>query len=110
MIHSDDKDREVFLDIACFFNGYDKYFTVHVLEDSECFPEIGIGVLARRALVRIDDFNKLKMHDMLRDMGREIVRQESLKEPGERSRLWHNEDALHVLRNLTVRANIYTAF
>ncbi|KAH7854458.1 hypothetical protein Vadar_014018 [Vaccinium darrowii] len=32
-------------------------------------------------------------------MGREIVRQESHKDPGKRSSLWHVEDALEVLRD-----------
>ncbi|KAM2059469.1 hypothetical protein EV2_045970 [Malus domestica] len=39
------------------------------------------------------------MHDLIRDMGREIVRAESLVELGKRSRLWHSEDAKSVLMN-----------
>ncbi|KAM1357756.1 hypothetical protein EV1_044479 [Malus domestica] len=39
------------------------------------------------------------MHDLIRDMGREIVRAESLVELGKRSRLWHSEDAKNVLMN-----------
>ncbi|CAL5401813.1 unnamed protein product [Camellia sinensis] len=35
------------------------------------------------------------------DMGREIVRQESPKELGKRSRLWHNNDSFNVLRDKT---------
>ncbi|KAG5564705.1 hypothetical protein RHGRI_000784 [Rhododendron griersonianum] len=35
------------------------------------------------------------------DMGREIVRQESLEDPGKRSRLWYPNDVLEVLRNGT---------
>ncbi|GMP63289.1 hypothetical protein CsSME_00025029 [Camellia sinensis var. sinensis] len=34
-------------------------------------------------------------------MGKEIVRQESLKEPGERSRLWNHKDSFNVLRENT---------
>jgi hypothetical protein len=37
------------------------------------------------------------MHDLIRDMGREIVRQESTLEPGRRSRLWFSDDIVHVL-------------
>jgi hypothetical protein len=43
------------------------------------------------------------MHDLLQEMGREIVRQESPKEPGKRSRLWFHEDVRHVLEENTVR-------
>ncbi|PNY11224.1 disease resistance protein (TIR-NBS-LRR class) [Trifolium pratense] len=48
--------------------------------------EIGINVLVERSLVTVDDKNKLGMHDLLRDMGREIIREKSPKEPEERSR------------------------
>ncbi|CAN6566560.1 unnamed protein product [Malus baccata var. baccata] len=41
--------------------------------------------------------DKLSMHDVIRDMGREIVRRES-DEPGNRSRLWHPKDSFEVLR------------
>ncbi|CAI8594231.1 unnamed protein product [Vicia faba] len=61
------------------------------------FEEIGISVLVERSLVTVDDKNKLGMHDLLRDMGREIIREKSPKEPEERSRLWFHEDVLDVL-------------
>ncbi|KAL7224541.1 hypothetical protein ACSBR1_025913 [Camellia fascicularis] len=43
----------------------------------------------------------LFMHDLIQEMGRNIVRQESPKEPGQRSRLWLYEDIKHVLINDT---------
>jgi hypothetical protein len=42
------------------------------------------------------------MHDLLQEMGKEIVRRESPTEPGRRSRLWFYNDILHVLKNNTV--------
>ena len=44
----------------------------------------------------------LWMHDLLQEMGQEIVRHESPKEPGRRSRLWRYEDVLHILKNSTI--------
>ncbi|XP_042964361.1 disease resistance protein RPP2B-like [Carya illinoinensis] len=41
------------------------------------------------------------MHDLLQEMGKEIVRQESSKEVGKRSRLWFHEDVRHVLEENT---------
>ena len=47
--------------------------------------------------------NKLWMHDLLQEMGREIVRLESRGELGKRSRLWLRKDLFHVLKKDTVR-------
>ncbi|KAK9942153.1 hypothetical protein M0R45_007835 [Rubus argutus] len=41
------------------------------------------------------------MHDMLEEMGKEIVHLESPTEPGKRSRLWYHEDVYHVLTENT---------
>ena len=65
----------------------DKNYTIEILKDSNLFPEIEVAVLFNRCLVIIDNSNKLRMHNLLRDMGREIVRRVSRKEPGKRSRL-----------------------
>ncbi|XP_048444286.1 disease resistance-like protein DSC1 isoform X2 [Pyrus x bretschneideri] len=52
---------------------------------------------ANGCLVTLDEHGKVKMHDMIRAMGREIVRQES-EEPEKRSRLWRHKDSFQVLR------------
>ena len=38
-----------------------------------------------------------RSHDLLQQMGMDIVRQEAPQKPGERSRLWCYEEALSVL-------------
>ena len=50
-------------------------------------------------LITIDEHGNLWMHDLLKDMCQEIVRHESPKEPGGRSRLWIYKDVIHVLKN-----------
>jgi len=55
-----------------------------------------------KSLITIDEFNRLIMHHLLQEMGRQIVQLES-KEPGQRSRLWFHEDVRHVLEENTVR-------
>ncbi|MED6119776.1 hypothetical protein PIB30_014826 [Stylosanthes scabra] len=94
---SDDTEKEIFLDIAFFFIGMDRNDVINILDEFDA--GIGISVLVDRSLVTVDNNNKLGMHDLLRDMGREIVREKSPKEPEERSRLWLQKDILHVLSN-----------
>ncbi|XP_063940915.1 disease resistance protein TAO1-like isoform X1 [Daucus carota subsp. sativus] len=41
------------------------------------------------------------MHPLVQSMGREITCQQSLKEPGQRSRLWYYKDSLEILSDQT---------
>jgi hypothetical protein len=106
---NDDTQKEIFLDIACFFIGMDRNDVIQILNSCGFFAEIGINVLVERSLVTVDNKNKLGMHDLLRDMGREIIREKSPKEPEERSRLWFYEDVFGVLFAQTVSIS-YTYF
>jgi hypothetical protein len=104
---NDNTEKEIFLDIACFFIGMDLNDVIHILNACGFFAENGISVLVERSLVTINDKNKLGMHDLLRDMGREIICDNPRKEPEERSRLWFHEDVDGVLEGQTVRT-LYT--
>jgi len=106
---NDDTEKEIFLDIACFFIGMDRNDVTQILNGCGLFADIGISVLVERSLVTVDYKNTLGMHDLLRDMGREIIREKSPKDPEERSRLWSQEDVLNVLFEKTVSTS-YTYF
>nr|XP_028962415.1 disease resistance protein RPP4-like isoform X2 [Malus domestica] len=93
----DDHDRKLFLHIACFLIGRNKSYIVRILDGCDFYTIIGIQTLIDRCLVTLDEHGKVKMHDMIRAMGREIVRQES-EELEERSRLWRHKDSFQVLR------------
>ncbi|XP_048444282.1 disease resistance protein RUN1-like isoform X1 [Pyrus x bretschneideri] len=93
----DDHDRKLFLHIACFLIGRNKSYIVRILDGCDFYTTIGIENLIDRCLVTLDKHGKVKMHDMIRAMGREIVRQES-EEPEKRSRLWRHKDSFQVLR------------
>ncbi|PON51860.1 TIR-NBS-LRR-like protein [Parasponia andersonii] len=86
-------ERQIFLDIACFFKGEDEYRVRKILQSSHYAASI--KVLIEKALVTIVG-DKLWMHDLLQELGWKIVREES-SEPGKRSRLWLYEDAHRVL-------------
>ncbi|RYR23981.1 hypothetical protein Ahy_B02g057473 [Arachis hypogaea] len=90
-------EREIFLDIACFFKGMDKDEVVEVLENCGHFSQIGIEILIEKSLVTLGRRNQLEMHDLLQEMGKNIVFQESPNDPGKRSRLWSQDDISRVL-------------
>ncbi|XVE80843.1 hypothetical protein DITRI_Ditri15bG0013200 [Diplodiscus trichospermus] len=92
----DDHDKNLFLDIACFFIGKDKDYTITILDGCDFYTIIGIENLIGRSLLIVNEKNKLMMHHLVQDMGREIIRQES-PDLGKRSRLWR-KDAFDVIR------------
>jgi len=96
-----DLEKKIFLDIACFFKGEDKDRVEDILESFGYHPKIGIDNLINKSLITISS-KRVRLHDLLQEMGREIVRRESYEEPGGRSRLWSWEDIQHVLMNNTV--------
>ena len=95
----DSVDKDIFLDIACFFKGKDKDFVSRILGP---YAKNGIRTLEDKSLITISA-NMLDMHDMVQQMGWNIVHQECPKDPGGRSRLW-GSDAEFVLTKNTVRA------
>ena len=98
----DGQDQEIFKDIACFFNHEKKDYVVQILKNHlGRYPFIGLSNLIDKSLLKISKNYELWMHDLVEDMGRDVVRQES-PEPGERSRLWLYKDIDHVLKNNTV--------
>ncbi|CAL5340836.1 unnamed protein product [Camellia sinensis] len=97
----DDHDKNLFLHVACFFVGMDEDWVVTILDGCDFYTTVGIQNLIDRCLLMIDKHKKLVMHQLVQEMGKEIVRQESPKEPGERSRLWNNKDSFNVLRENT---------
>ncbi|XP_062024565.1 TMV resistance protein N-like [Rosa rugosa] len=93
--------KEVFLDIACFFKGWKVNDVIQILEACDRNnPKLSIKVLEEKALINFDRYGEIWMHDLLEDMGKDIVQQEST-EPGERSRLWHHKDVQEVLTENT---------
>ncbi|CAL5340843.1 unnamed protein product [Camellia sinensis] len=97
----DDHDKNLFLHVACFFVGMDEDWVVTILDGCDFYTTVGIQNLIDRCLLMINTRKKLVMHQLIQEMGKEIVRQESLKEPGERSRLWNHKDSFNVLRENT---------
>ncbi|KAB2618739.1 TMV resistance protein N-like [Pyrus ussuriensis x Pyrus communis] len=88
--------KAIFLDISCFFIGMDLIYVTKILDGCGCFARIGITVLWERCLVTVED-NKLKMHDLLREMGKRIISEKFPSHPEQWSRLWDFEQVTDVL-------------
>nr|XP_034922571.1 disease resistance protein RUN1-like isoform X2 [Populus alba] len=92
--------QRAFLDIACFFIGIEKEYVAKVL-GARCRlnPEVVLKTLRERSLIQFQQLRgrMVTMHDLLRDMGREVVCKASPLHPGKRTRIWNKDDAWNVL-------------
>ncbi|PPR82623.1 hypothetical protein GOBAR_AA38088 [Gossypium barbadense] len=98
----EEREKNIFLDIACFFNGEEKDLVMKVLDGCEFFPDIGIDVLIKKSLIKVSDDNRyLHMHTLVQEMGRKIVEERCINELRKRCRLWKERDVHHVLTKNT---------
>ncbi|KAL6315937.1 hypothetical protein AAG906_013771 [Vitis piasezkii] len=88
----DDKEKNIFLDIACFSKGKDKDYVMEILDGCGFFSLSGIRALIDKSLVTISWSNELMMHDIIQEMGRKL--------------LWFHEDINDVLKKNMVLANL----
>ncbi|XP_048134305.1 disease resistance protein RUN1-like [Rhodamnia argentea] len=93
----DPNQRQIFLDIACFFVGYDKNIVTYMWKDCGLSPTEGLQVLQLMSLIKIGEDNKIWMCEQLKELGREIVSQESGEQLEKQSRLWNHKEGLKVL-------------
>ncbi|CAN6867906.1 unnamed protein product [Brassica oleracea] len=96
----DENEKSIFLDIACFFRKMDKDDVAMLLDGCGFSAHIGFKNLVDKSLLTISH-NTVDMLWFLQATGREIVRQESIDRPGDRSRLWNAEDIRDVFLDNT---------
>ncbi|XP_075657002.1 TMV resistance protein N-like isoform X1 [Castanea sativa] len=92
-----DTEKDIFLDIACFFKGRDKDYVVKILDACELYPGSGIPRLINKCLITVDRCGTLSMHNLIQQMGKEVVRQQAPDILEKRSRLCCYKDSLEVL-------------
>jgi hypothetical protein len=104
---SSDESRLMFTDIACFLIGKDEQMAMQIFESCISYtgPQVSFHALMDKSLVTLDSDRRIRMHDLLRDMGRNVVTKQSQIE-GQRSHLWDPAMAERVLRKNQVQ--IYT--
>ncbi|XP_028752097.1 disease resistance-like protein DSC1 [Neltuma alba] len=92
------EEKKIFLDIACFFKGELTKSVISLLDSFGFDGDIGIRTLHDKALIEVYGLC-VKMHDLIQEMGLQIVREESIDEPERRSRLCNFEEIYDILAN-----------
>jgi hypothetical protein len=89
-------EKELFLDIACFFRWENKEKSMEILDACGFHPVIGVKVLIQKALITISKDGEFDMHDLVQEMGHHIVRGEHPNNPEKHTRVWKEEDAITI--------------
>lgn len=101
-----DKDKDLFLHIACFFNHKEMEKVEEHLAKKFLDVKQGLHVLADKSLISINS-TYMEMHNLLAQLGREIVCRQSINEPGQRQFLINSREICEVLTDdATVSLNI----
>ncbi|GJZ51303.1 Toll/interleukin-1 receptor domain-containing protein [Tanacetum coccineum] len=85
-------EKELFLDISCFFRGEWKSRTMEIFDACHFHPKIGIKVLIQKSLISIDSKERFHMHDLIQEMGHYIVRGEHPNNPEKHSGVWKHAE------------------
>nr|XP_007160457.1 hypothetical protein PHAVU_002G323800g [Phaseolus vulgaris]XP_007160458.1 hypothetical protein PHAVU_002G323800g [Phaseolus vulgaris]XP_007160459.1 hypothetical protein PHAVU_002G323800g [Phaseolus vulgaris]ESW32451.1 hypothetical protein PHAVU_002G323800g [Phaseolus vulgaris]ESW32452.1 hypothetical protein PHAVU_002G323800g [Phaseolus vulgaris]ESW32453.1 hypothetical protein PHAVU_002G323800g [Phaseolus vulgaris] len=93
----EEEEKNIFLDIACFYRGRQEIEVAERLDDFGFSSKIGMDILKDRGLISVID-GRIVMHDLIQEMGKEIVHKECPQHPGKRSRLFNDEEICEVLR------------
>ncbi|XP_045826119.1 disease resistance protein RUN1-like [Trifolium pratense] len=92
----EDTEKDIFLDIACFFNREIETYVKKLLDIRGFHPEIGLGVLHDKSFITCER-GFIFMHGLFKELGKSIVREKSPKEPRKWNRLWDYKDVHKVM-------------
>jgi hypothetical protein len=96
----DREEKQIFLDIACFFIAEDRDTAIRIWDGSGWEGSLGFCNVEYRCLVDVDSENCIRMHNHVRDLGRDLAKET----PGCERRLWCPTDNLH--HNLSGQAPV----
>ncbi|KAH9305928.1 hypothetical protein KI387_010332, partial [Taxus chinensis] len=86
----DEEEREIFMDVACFFIGEKSSLAIEAWDGSGWSGLHSWETLVNKCLVDLDEENCIRMHDHLRDLGRDLANRHSP------SRLWLPEQIINI--------------
>ena len=99
----DNEVKKIFLDIACFLKGESEEFVKELLESYGFYSTYGMETLKDKALITVAVSGEVEMHDLIQEMGHQIVREQNIDEPGKRTRLWDPNEICDVFKKCEVR-------
>ncbi|KAG6592343.1 Disease resistance protein RUN1, partial [Cucurbita argyrosperma subsp. sororia] len=98
----DEWEKEIFLDVACFFKGKRKKLVEEILHDCGFHSKTRVNRLIQKSLLTLSSNNKLRMHGLLQEMGRKIVRHKPIQD-----RLWRQKDIKNMVRDASVESILF---
>ncbi|CAM6008121.1 unnamed protein product [Sphagnum balticum] len=90
----DQPEKDMFLDIACYFGGLKEIIALRIWDSESSTLEL--QNLKDRSLVKVKEDGQLSIHDQLRDMGRKFAIRE------EKNRIWDLETNLQIFHEQEV--------
>ncbi|KAH0660646.1 hypothetical protein KY285_029254 [Solanum tuberosum] len=85
------EEKNIFLDMACFFRGRKRDDVITILNSFGFRSEIGTDILIQKSLLYISE-GMVEMHDLIEQMGQQVARSVDQDKPWNHSRLWHEQD------------------
>uniref|UniRef100_UPI001CB8943E disease resistance protein RUN1-like n=1 Tax=Erigeron canadensis TaxID=72917 RepID=UPI001CB8943E len=101
----DNDEKDLFLDIACFHRGKKKDEATRKLDACGFYPGIGVAVLIQKALLTISSNGCFDMHDLVQEMGHDIVRREHPNNPEKHSRVWRTNEIANMFSEYATTEN-----
>ncbi|GLJ15106.1 hypothetical protein SUGI_0246890 [Cryptomeria japonica] len=90
-----DDEKEIFMDIACYFIGEHKKLPIVFWKSLYKMVDTAVSNLSMKLLIKIDDKGVFDMHDHLQDMGRTIAEKER-----DCTRLWESAHCSTLSNNI----------
>ncbi|CAN7009968.1 unnamed protein product [Brassica rapa subsp. trilocularis] len=100
-----DNERTLFLYLACFFAGFEVVRFKRCFANSSLEVDHGLDVLVQKSLIYIE-YRRVQMHRLLKQMGREIVKKQSMENPENPQFLMDTKEIFDALDEDTGTGNV----